>query len=611
MNTETTKNNSFVPAHLAIEAMRDNGYRNTAYAVAELIDNSIQAGASNVELLCAEEEVQMKTRTGKRLKEIAILDNGSGMDSDVLAKALQFGNGTRLKKSERTGMGRFGMGLPASSISQGKRVDVWSWQNGIENAQAVTLDIDDVRKHKVGDMPSPVNKPIPEEWLEAGSVFADSGTLVVWSKLDRLMWTRGETLVSHSELLIGRMYRKFIYDNSVKINLKVFEYYNPSMSSFEKYTLPNDPLYLMENTSCSEPFNEDAMFLPYGGIENYEKKFTIEADGEEHEMTIRLSLAKDEARTGNAGNKPHGKHAASNVGISIVRAGRELELDNTLVLKYDPTERWWGVEVDFPPSLDELMGVTNNKQTARNFSDILSIIEDIEKMQKNNKSIREIQAEYEEEGDPRAPLIVVCDFINKKIKQMRKYVNMQNKGTRKKRYEDPDNGPEKKATDFTNKRKDNGYSGASDADEINPPDRREQDIEEGLTSQGLDESTAKEVAQFTVKHNLKYSFTEFPFESDAFFTVRPCGGAINIAINKEHPAYSNLVEVLLDNGDETESVEKLRERLAKASTGLKLLLAAWARHEDEAPDGQRKDMIQAIRREWGIVAKNFMREREG
>ncbi|MBK8394589.1 MAG: hypothetical protein IPL26_04990 [Leptospiraceae bacterium] len=37
-----------VPVHLAVQAMRDNGYRNTAYAVAELIDNSIQASAQNV-----------------------------------------------------------------------------------------------------------------------------------------------------------------------------------------------------------------------------------------------------------------------------------------------------------------------------------------------------------------------------------------------------------------------------------------------------------------------------------------------------------------------------------------------------------------------------------
>ena len=49
--------NSIVPAHLAVKAMRDNGYKNAAYAIAELIDNSIQHGATIVELLCAEIEV--------------------------------------------------------------------------------------------------------------------------------------------------------------------------------------------------------------------------------------------------------------------------------------------------------------------------------------------------------------------------------------------------------------------------------------------------------------------------------------------------------------------------------------------------------------------------
>ena len=39
-------NHNIVPPHLVVQAMRDNGYKNAAYAVAELIDNSIQAGAT-------------------------------------------------------------------------------------------------------------------------------------------------------------------------------------------------------------------------------------------------------------------------------------------------------------------------------------------------------------------------------------------------------------------------------------------------------------------------------------------------------------------------------------------------------------------------------------
>jgi len=45
-----------VPASLDVKAMRDSGYKNAAYAIAELVDNSIQAGAAVVERLCQEEE---------------------------------------------------------------------------------------------------------------------------------------------------------------------------------------------------------------------------------------------------------------------------------------------------------------------------------------------------------------------------------------------------------------------------------------------------------------------------------------------------------------------------------------------------------------------------
>jgi hypothetical protein len=46
-----TNPHDIVLAHLAVQAMRDNGYKNAAYVIAELMDNSIQAGATQVELL--------------------------------------------------------------------------------------------------------------------------------------------------------------------------------------------------------------------------------------------------------------------------------------------------------------------------------------------------------------------------------------------------------------------------------------------------------------------------------------------------------------------------------------------------------------------------------
>jgi hypothetical protein len=47
--------------------MRDNGYKNAAYAIAKLMDNSIQAGATQVELLCGEKKQQVGSRMRSRI----------------------------------------------------------------------------------------------------------------------------------------------------------------------------------------------------------------------------------------------------------------------------------------------------------------------------------------------------------------------------------------------------------------------------------------------------------------------------------------------------------------------------------------------------------------
>lgn len=89
MNTETEidqEDASFIPPDLAIQAMRDNGYKNTAYALAELIDNSVQANAKSIEIICIEEVQQIRERQRKRLSRIAVLDDGDGMSGPVSAR---------------------------------------------------------------------------------------------------------------------------------------------------------------------------------------------------------------------------------------------------------------------------------------------------------------------------------------------------------------------------------------------------------------------------------------------------------------------------------------------------------------------------------------------
>ena len=67
-----------IPPELAVKAMRDSGYKNTAYALAELIDNSVQANATSVEVICIEEYRQVKERYSRRIQAIGSSTTAAG-----------------------------------------------------------------------------------------------------------------------------------------------------------------------------------------------------------------------------------------------------------------------------------------------------------------------------------------------------------------------------------------------------------------------------------------------------------------------------------------------------------------------------------------------------
>jgi hypothetical protein len=597
--------NSIVPAHLAVKAMRDNGYKNAAYAIAELMDNSIQHGATDVELLCSENDIQINSRVVSRIYRIAILDNGTGMSSEVLRMALQFGNGTHLESENQKGIGKFGMGLPSSSISQAKTVEVWTWQNGIDSAIYSYLDIDEIIEMKMKEVPIPVKKTLPDVWRRAGKAFGKTGTLVVWSNIDRCIWKTAQAIIDNSEFLIGRMYRKFISEGKVQIKMVAFKESNPNHLVYIKNAQPNDPIYLMDKTSCKDPFNDKAMFNKWGGDEGYTVSFKIPYKGEEHIVTAKFSVAKEEARAGKqAGSKPHGQHAAKNVGVSVVRADRELDLDQAWVIGYDTRERWWGVEIEFPPALDEIFGVTNNKQFANNFSELGRV--DLHELVKDGKTFTQLKEELKEEGDPKGYLIDIVQTINNQLSIIRAILRAQQKTDEKEGIvRHINNTPEKQATDATEERVKDGHKGTSDDQEFNDEEVRKQEVEKSLTDDGI--LNAGEVVDWLFKNNLKYSFAYSDVESPAFFTVKSRGGKILISLNTNHPAYNKLVAVLDDNIIDIDH-DDLQRRLSNASEGLKLLLMAWARFEDEQPDGKIKSGVQDNRQDWGRIAKQFLHE---
>ena len=116
------------------------------------------------------------------------------------------------------GIGRFGLGLPNSSMSQARRVDIWSWQSGVTNALHTHLSLDEV-EGGASEIPEPEQRAIPSTYIEASrNEFGDSGTLVVWSELDRVEWKQASTTFKHTELLIGRIYRRFLARQSERLH---------------------------------------------------------------------------------------------------------------------------------------------------------------------------------------------------------------------------------------------------------------------------------------------------------------------------------------------------------------------------------------------------------
>jgi hypothetical protein len=582
------------PPGLSVQAMRNSGYKDAAHAIAELIDNSIQAGLvakkakTDIEVLCLVVE-EYGQRTVKKIKEIAVYDNASGMTPDVMRIALQFGNGTHLDTDD--GIGKFGMGLPNSSISQCRHVDIYSWQNS--ECYYTYLDLDEIVSGKIRVVPKPEKKWFPKKWEKMISKDLEkSGSLIIWSKLDQLKWRTPSALFENSEFLIGRVYRYFLSGSKASIRLAAYlqDDSNPKLLS-EKYVLPNDPLYLLTGTCSPAPFDKKAAFELFG-----EEVVDVKVNGKKETVTLRFSICTEEPRK-LGGSADIGKHAAKNVGISLVRAGRELEMNMTFVSRYDPRERWWGCEVNFEPGLDAVFGVTNTKQAATSFSRM-----DLEEDAKSEgMSAKEFTDHLNEQQDPRVIVYQISNKIDKQLSIIRKQIDNMGLGTRT-GGEAGDDATERIGTEAVNRRKKLiGKEGDSDKKESDPEAQRKEELAGVLVD--VMNKTAEEaqvLAGEILDKKIKFIFEKAALAGSAFFDIKSTGGILVIVINTNHPASKHLFQ-LLDDPQDKSKMEVLQ--------ALKLILCAWARLEDEAPPAA-KQAYEDARHDWGRAARDFIKVSE-
>src|SRR5262249_41377853 len=156
LETEPQVGSSVIALDRFIQATRDSGYKGTGSAIAELVDNALEAGAREIRINIYDDPQTNALR-------VDVLDNGSGMDPVTLQQALRFGGSTRF--GSRSGMGRYGMGLPNSSVSQAQRVEVTTWQEP-SFSYTTYLDVNEIASGGLTSIPRPERQPLPKVAIE-------------------------------------------------------------------------------------------------------------------------------------------------------------------------------------------------------------------------------------------------------------------------------------------------------------------------------------------------------------------------------------------------------------------------------------------------------------
>ncbi len=159
-----------------LESLRGLGYT-TAAAVADIIDNSISANAT---------EVRLDFSWHGTASRMTILDDGIGMTDAELESAMTLGEKSPLDARTAGDLGRFGMGLKTASFSQCRRLTVASVKKGGSPA-CLRWDLDALAcSPDAGWLLFEGPATGSEDFLSTLTQ-QDSGTLVLWENLDRIV----------------------------------------------------------------------------------------------------------------------------------------------------------------------------------------------------------------------------------------------------------------------------------------------------------------------------------------------------------------------------------------------------------------------------------------
>lgn len=376
------------------QSMRSVRYADEAHAAGDVIDNAIEAGATQVHIF-------FRTR-GTKIQEIAFVDDGSGILAEFLPHAVKWGGSSNVGK--RNIFGRFGFGLPSASVNRGTAFEVYSRTSADQPFLCVGIDTLNLQsKRGVVPLPTTSEAEIPEwvsEYIATTEDEAFEGghdavrTVVIWKDLDRLEWPNRDKSTAQFLEHIGITYADWLSSVRIAVNGRLAE--------------PTDVLF----TTPDFRFNE------IEGFPKAEPQSTVEipvtnADGK-HQIRVRFSYIGIDAN--NATVAVSGGKRLKKVrqairkqydGFFVTRNGRFVEVARPRTVSWSVYSRQVGVAVDFPPELDELFGVTPDKQSIVLGETVLGLFEkhgvnrihrDLVKQVAAERKQRKAEADAESDG---------------------------------------------------------------------------------------------------------------------------------------------------------------------------------------------------------------------
>lgn len=539
------------------DSLRYNDY-SAQNGLGEIVDNSIDAGAANIDVMFTSEKVRQpgKKRVTDAITEIAVIDDGSGMNAGILHRCLALGESIRMTNARS--MGRFGVGMTLGSISLARRIEVYSRTRGDENFHYTFIDLDDIRQGKLVSIPVPVEQEPPGKY--AGLLDRSSGTILILKKCDRI-----DSNFDDFSYYLGRTYRKFI-ERGLKIKL------NGSLVYL------HDPLYIAGPTIFDQQRLEKEGVTEPKSTSLGDKRITLDipdSPGKTADVIIRMSLLPKQWRAeAGAGGSAEAKKRKidKNEGVSILRAGREVLYKHVPYITGKRGEarsldidRWWGCEISFPPELDDYFQVKYIKRGAEPVPSLRDQIREAisDTVETARKMIQEDWAKEKTAEDARAGAFGRAE---KTMAHTEISLPKSKKGKNLKKHED---------------------------------EKRLDTLASAALGEDKDDIAKKEKKKVEIRQK-PYSIELVSYPRTTLFEPVYLLNNIIIKLNVNHPFYAKVLQPLCGNLEETAGeAPAVRQMQQDIKNAILLLLFAYAKAESMYDN--HDSVFEGLRTQWGIA----------